>query len=62
MTPSPKGIGSRLDGWPNRDLDVGAIVALAPNLKPFADRLGVDEADGQEGADSAGGPGSTTPS
>ena len=25
-----KGIGQRLDGWPNRDLDVGAIVALAP--------------------------------
>lgn len=39
-----KGIGGRLDGWPNRDLDVGAIVALAPNLKPFADTLKVDEA------------------
>ena len=38
------GIGSRLDGWPNRDLDVGAIVALAPELKAFADLLGVDEA------------------
>jgi hypothetical protein len=24
------GIGSRLDGWANRDLNVGAIVALAP--------------------------------
>jgi mono/diheme cytochrome c family protein len=24
------GIGSRLDGWPNRDLNVGAIVALSP--------------------------------
>jgi hypothetical protein len=24
------GIGRRLDGWPNRDLNVGAIVALAP--------------------------------
>ena len=24
------GIGRRLDGWPNRDLDVGAIVALSP--------------------------------
>ena len=24
------GIGHRLDGWPNRDLDVGAIVALSP--------------------------------
>ncbi len=36
------GIGRRLDGWPNRDLNVGAIVALAPNLKPFEDLLGVD--------------------
>ena len=26
------GIGHRLDGWPNRDLDVGAIVALSPAL------------------------------
>jgi hypothetical protein len=38
------GIGKRLDGWANRDLNVGAIVALAPNLKPFTDLLGVDEA------------------
>lgn len=36
------GIGRRLDGWPNRDLNVGAIAALAPNLTPFADVLGVD--------------------
>jgi len=27
-----QGIGKRLDGWPNRDLDVGAIVALSPAL------------------------------
>jgi hypothetical protein len=26
------GIGHRLDGWPNRDLNVGAIVALSPAL------------------------------
>lgn len=26
------GIGKRLDGWPNRDLNVGAIVALSPVL------------------------------
>ena len=39
-----KGIGSRLDGWPNRDLNVGAVAAMAPTLKPFADLLGVDEA------------------
>jgi hypothetical protein len=36
------GIGRRLDGWANRDLNVGAIVALAPNLQPLADLLGVD--------------------
>ena len=39
-----KGIGRRLDGWPNRDLDVGKIVALAPKLKPIAELLGVDVA------------------
>jgi hypothetical protein len=36
------GIGKRLDGWGNRDLNVGAIVATAPNLQPFSDLLGVD--------------------
>ena len=36
-------IGHRLDGWANRDLNVGAIVALAPNLQPFADLLGVSQ-------------------
>ncbi len=36
-------IGRRLDGWPARDLDVGAIIASAPDLSPFADRLDVDE-------------------
>jgi hypothetical protein len=36
------GIGKRLDGWANRDLNVGAIVSLAPNLTPFTDLLGVD--------------------
>src|SRR4051812_15087406 len=38
------GVGGRLDGWPNRDLNVGAIVSLAPNLKPVTDLLGVDAA------------------
>lgn len=38
------GIGKRLDGWPNRDLNVGAIVSLAPNLQPFTDLLGADAA------------------
>jgi hypothetical protein len=38
------GIGNRLDGWANRDLNVGAIISLAPNSKPFTDLLGVDVA------------------
>ena len=38
------GIGSRLDGWANRDLNIGGIVALAPNLQPFVDLLLVDDA------------------
>ena len=38
------GIGRRRDGWPNRDLNVGAIIALAPNKKPITDLLKVDEA------------------
>ena len=37
------GIGNRLDGWANRDLNVGAIVALSPDLSPFADLLGVSQ-------------------
>jgi hypothetical protein len=37
-------IGRRMDGWANRDLNVGAIVALAPNLAPFADLLGTTQA------------------
>ena len=31
------GIGRRLDGWANRDLNIGAIVALAPRLESVAD-------------------------
>lgn len=38
------GIGKRLDGWANRELNIGVIVSLAPNLKPFTDLLSVDEA------------------
>lgn len=38
------GIGRRLDGWANRDLNVGAIIALAPDLSVVAGLLGVDEA------------------
>jgi hypothetical protein len=29
-----EGIGHRLDGWPNRTLNVGAIIALSPALTP----------------------------
>ena len=39
------GIGHRLDGWANRDLNVGAITSLAPNLQPLASLLGVSVAD-----------------
>ena len=38
------GIGNRLDGWPNRDLNVGAIISLTDNAKPLTDMLHVDEA------------------
>ncbi len=38
------GIGHRLDGWANRDLNVGAIVSMAPDLSPLTDALGVDVA------------------
>ena len=38
------GIGKRLDGWPNRDLNVGAVVNLSPDLTVVANLLGVPEA------------------
>jgi len=38
------GIGRRLDGWANRDLNVGAIVALAPDLTAVTSLLGVNDA------------------
>jgi hypothetical protein len=38
------GIGRRLDGWANRDLNVGAIIALAPNLQPLVDLLQLPDA------------------
>lgn len=37
------GIGHRLDGWANRDLNVGAIVNLSPDLSSVAQLLGVPE-------------------
>src|SRR4051794_8591748 len=33
------GIGTRRDGWANRDLNVGAIIGLSPNLQPVASLL-----------------------
>src|SRR5437660_11043512 len=45
ITPNPGTgcIGHRLDAWPNRDLNVGAIVALAPDLSAVADLLGTTQ-------------------
>ena len=37
------GIGRRRDGWPNRDLNVGAIVAASPDLSAVATLLGIDQ-------------------
>lgn len=39
-----QGIGHRLDGWANRDLNVGAIINLAPDLSAVAALLQVEEA------------------
>ena len=36
-----EGVGHRRDGWAARDLNVGAIIALAPNLQPFVDLLSI---------------------
>jgi len=38
------GVGRRRDGWANRDLDVGTIISLAPDLSVFTTLLGVDDA------------------
>jgi hypothetical protein len=45
ITPNPGTgcIGHRLDGWANRDLNVGAIVALAPDLSAVANLLSTDQ-------------------
>jgi hypothetical protein len=50
------GIGARLDGWPNRDLDIGAIVALAPDLTAFTDMLQISEEEVKQAVE-AWGPG-----
>ena len=38
------GIGQRLDGWANRDLNSGAIISLSPGLNAISKQLGVDDA------------------
>src|SRR5437588_147176 len=38
------GIGHRLDGWPNRDLNVGQIISLAPDTSALTQLLGVNDA------------------
>jgi len=48
------GIGHRKDGWPNRDLNVGAIIALSPVLP--ADKKAVYISWGPHGRDGHDGP------
>lgn len=38
------GVGHRLDGWANRDLNVGAIISLSPDLSVFTELLEVEDA------------------
>src|SRR5215207_8132235 len=38
------GVGHRLDGWANRDLNVGAVISMAPDLSAYMSLLQVDEA------------------
>jgi hypothetical protein len=38
------GVGRRRDGWANRDLDIGRVIALAPDLSFYERLLGVDDA------------------
>jgi len=42
---SETGIGTRLDGWPNRDLNVGAIISMAPDFSALTQMLGISEAE-----------------
>jgi hypothetical protein len=39
---SNTGIGKRLDGWPNQDLNVGAIISMAPDLTVLTEMLDTD--------------------
>jgi mono/diheme cytochrome c family protein len=49
-----KGIGKRLDGWANRDLNPGAIIALTPGLPKLAETLGVKVEDARNALQSWG--------
>lgn len=53
-------VGHRIDGWPNRDLNSGAIVALAANLSSIAQLLSTDQATVRKVLNS-GGPGKFEP-
>ncbi|MBZ0224941.1 MAG: c-type cytochrome [Comamonas sp.] len=53
----PDGIGKRLDGWPNRQLNPGAIIALSP----YFDSLGADAAATVRGQLNSWGPGMYDP-
>ena len=55
------GIGRRRDGWANRDLNVGAIIALAPRLEPVAHLLGADRRHGAHSAELLGTRAASTP-
>ena len=49
-----KGIGGRLDGWPNRDLDVGAIVGPGPDPQAFRRPAAGRRGHGAQGAEELG--------
>ena len=51
------GIGRRLDGWANRDLNVGAIIALAPDLSAVRDAARGRRRDGAQRCSQSWGPG-----
>ncbi|HUQ00931.1 MAG TPA: hypothetical protein VM261_00490 [Kofleriaceae bacterium] len=48
------GVGHRLDGWPNRDLNPGAILALTPGLSSLTANLGVEHATAKAALESWG--------
>ena len=51
------GIGKRLDGWANQDLNIGAIIALAPDLSFFANLLAPLSQEAVRGVLNSWGPG-----